>query len=584
VSSKLESTPPRSLRSLLASLREATTFEAAAEVVLDHLFRICDAAARPRYRRNIVQRATLHLRPSGGYQGLFFGTYADAADVSEEAASDSTWLSSLTAWKYVSQGLAPLEIDLERGVFVRLFPGAARQPEPEESLADFDSNRTLTVMRSRKTTHLLVLPVLGVPSSVLGQICIEVRCAGAIHTPYMWLDCLDELSDVVSLASPYIASLPPESEREGAQINDFPVVGKAMAPILRTLRTFARHNETILLRGTTGTGKSRLARWCHDSSSRAGKPFEVVALSAVAPDLQVSTLFGWRKGAFTGATSSGVGALQRAKGGTLFLDEIDKLDLSVQKSLLRLIEDKRFLAIGAEKEEEADVRFIVGTNADLERATKEGRFLLDLYYRINVLPVCLPTLAERRDEIAPWARFMVKRCVSEVSPGLSVTLAEDAEQSLEAFTWPGNLRQLDNVVRRALMLTLAELGDERATHAVVSRAHVEAALVMEHSGRPSHESAPVIDTLRASARALVEGMAANDGDAAAEIFDLAGNAFRGMVLLEAVAQFSDPKKAFEVLGKTKALESRNHQRMLSMARKHVEALQARLNDPSVRRG
>ena len=95
-----------------------------------------------------------------------------------------------------------------------------------------------------------------------------------------------------------------------------------MAPILRTLRTFARHNETILLRGTTGTGKSRLARWCHDSSSRAGKPFEVVALSAVAPDLQVSTLFGWRKGAFTGATSSGVGALQRAKGGTLFLDEI----------------------------------------------------------------------------------------------------------------------------------------------------------------------------------------------------------------------------------------------------------------------
>ena len=167
------------------------------------------------------------------------------------------------------------------------------------------------------------------------------------------------------------------------------------------------------------------------------------------------------------------------------------------------------------------MRFIVGTNADLERATQEGRFLLNLYYRINVLPVRLPTLAERRDEIARWARFMVKRCVSEVSAGVAAVLAEDAEQSLEAYTWPGNLRQLDNVVRRALMLALAELADERATHATVTRAHVEAALVMEHSGKPSAESNSAIDTLRASARALVEGIAANDGDAAAEIFDLA---------------------------------------------------------------
>ena len=133
---------------------------------------------------------------------------------------------------------------------------------------------------------------------------------------------------------------------------------------------------------------------------------QVLALSAVAPDLQVSALFGWRKGAFTSATTSGAGALSRAQGGTLFLDEIDKLDLSVQKSLLRLIEDRRFMPIGGEKEEEADVRFIVGTNADLERAAREGRFLLDLYYRINVLPVRLPPLGERRDEVAGWARFM----------------------------------------------------------------------------------------------------------------------------------------------------------------------------------
>lgn len=583
MSSKLEPITSPPLRTLLGALREATTFEAAAELLLDQLFRIADSVARPRYRRSIVQRATLHLRPSGGYQGLYFRSFAEGTENAEEPATDATWLSSLTAWKYVSQGLAPLELDLERGVFVRLFPGAARRPEPEEALADFDTQRTLTVMRSRKTTHLLVLPVLGVNSAVLGQICIEVRCAGAIHTPYIWLDCLAELTDVVSLASPYIASLPQENEREGNQFHDFPVVGKAMAPILRTLRTFARHNETILLRGTTGTGKSRLARWCHDLSSRAGKPFEVVALSAVAPDLQVSTLFGWRKGAFTGATSAGIGALQRAKGGTLFLDEIDKLDLSVQKSLLRLLEEKRFLAIGGEKEEEADVRFIVGTNADLERATREGRFLLDLYYRINVLPVRLPTLAERRDEIAAWARFMVKRCVSEISAGVTVTLAEEAEQSLEAYTWPGNLRQLDNVVRRAVMLALAELGD-RAAHTTVTRAHVDAALVMEHSGRPSQDSSSAIEALRAGARALVEGIAANDAEAAGEIFDLAGNAFRGMVLLEAVAQFSDPKKAFEALGKTKALESRNHQRMLAMARKHVEALQARLNAPQDKQG
>lgn len=557
---------------MLAALRSARSFEAAARALLDELILMCDAAAHSRYRQRIVKRATLHLRP-GGYQGLFVRTQ-DEADA--EAVTDSTWLSSVTAWKYISRSATPLEIDLARGVVTKLTSQRPMQAATEESTAEFDGPHTLMVLRARKTTHLLVLPVVAVHGGVVGQICVELQCSGVIHSPFMWLDCLAPMTDLVALAGPYLVALPSDGTPDRLQEWNFPVVGKTMAPILRLLRTFARHNETILLRGSTGTGKSRLARWCHDASHRAAQPFEVVSLNAVAADLQVSTLFGWRRGAFTGATGSNKGAVQRAAGGTLFLDEIDKLELPVQKALLRLIEERRFLTLGGDKEEEADVRFIVGTNADLERATQEGRFLLDLYYRINVLPVRLPDLAERADEIGGWARYMVHRCATQLAVPATVELDPDAVRPLEVYHWPGNLRQLDNVVRRAVLLAVSEADATPDRPLGVSRAHVQSALMMEQSVPVSEGCSSTLDLLRASARGLVKCLPSEPGSAATELLDLAGSAFKGLTLLEAIAQFSDTKEAFEALGMSKTLESRNHQRMLAAARKNVESLRAYL--------
>jgi DNA-binding NtrC family response regulator len=247
--------------------------------------------------------------------------------------------------------------------------------------------------------------------------------------------------------------------------------------------------------------------------------------------------------------------------------------------LLRLIEERRFLVIGGKKEETADVRFIIGTNADLERAVQEGKFLLDLYYRINVLPIRLPTLSERSDEIAEWTTYMLKRCAEEVSPGLLAEVDPDAPPALEAYHWPGNLRQLDNVVRRALMLALAE--SEQApspTRALVQRSHFEDALMMEHSRTPPADAPHlVLEQLRASAKSLVRCLAHGEGASlGGDTLDLTGAAFKSLVLLETMAQFPDVKRAFQALGRDKTFASRNHQRTLNTARQQLSRLRERL--------
>ena len=158
--------------------------------------------------------------------------------------------------------------------------------------------------------------------------------------------------------------------------------------------------------GPTGAGKSRLARWCHSRSQRKERPFEAVDLMTIPEDMQMAELFGWKRGAFTGAVSDHAGCIARAEGGTLFIDEIDKLSLKSQAGLLSFLETRDYRRLGdPASAQKADVRLIIGTNADLKKSVEAGEFREDLYYRINVLPVHLPPLADRADEIPAWGRL-----------------------------------------------------------------------------------------------------------------------------------------------------------------------------------
>lgn len=257
-----------------------------------------------------------------------------------------------------------------------------------------------------------------------------------------------------------------------------PVVGKHTAPIYERLDGFARSRVTILLRGATGTGKSRLALWIHQRSTRRDKPFVEADLHGGPSGLAASALLGHRKGAFTGATETRRGRLLEAEGGTLFLDEVDKLDLNEQALLLRVLERRAFREVGGETVV-SDVRLVIGTNANLEREMKARRFREDLYYRINAAPVFLPPLDDRADEILPWATYMLREVHVEHDDGAGRSepaLEGDAAELLLAQRWPGNLRQLHHVIERSYLLARS---DSESDPIIVCRQHVEVALLLD---------------------------------------------------------------------------------------------------------
>jgi DNA-binding NtrC family response regulator len=292
----------------------------------------------------------------------------------------------------------------------------------------------------------------------------------------------------------------------------------------------------------------------------------VLDLTAVPEDLQMAELLGWRKGAFTGAVKDTPGALARAEGGTLFIDEIDKLSLKAQAGLLRVLEEHRYRPLGdGETERTANVRFLVGTNAKLAERVRGGTFREDLYFRINVLPVHVPPLVERRDEIPAWAAYMLAQ--RQEGDPVAAKLTADAESVLCAQPWPGNLRQLDNIVRRAYAIAKmdeAEPGVALPVHA----GHIRRALVYEEgSGRRS-----LIEALHMAAAAFVEEAIRRkaSGEEALEL-DMAG-AFRGFVLGTAVAREGSKEAALRLLGTEVKIQQRNQSRQWRLEMEAVARL------------
>ena len=208
----------------------------------------------------------------------------------------------------------------------------------------------------------------------------------------------------------------------------------------------------MLIRGETGVGKEVLARYIHKISNRKDKPFIVVDCTTIPEHLFESELFGYEKGAFTGATQRKMGLVELANKGTLFLDEIGDMPLSVQAKLLRFVETKRFRRVGGLKDVEVDVRIISATNKNLERLISEGKFREDLYYRINIVELEIPPLRERREDIPLLVEFFLKKFGKKIS--------EKALNELINYSWEGNVRELKNIIERAAILSNSEYIDE----------------------------------------------------------------------------------------------------------------------------
>jgi two-component system response regulator PilR (NtrC family) len=226
---------------------------------------------------------------------------------------------------------------------------------------------------------------------------------------------------------------------------------KAMQDVFDLVETVAPTNSTILVTGESGTGKELVARAVHTNSLRRDQAFVALNCGALPETLLESELFGHMRGSFTGAATTKKGLLEAAERGTVFLDEISEMSTMMQVKLLRVLQERKFRRVGGTEEIDADIRIIAATNRDLAKSVSEGSFREDLYYRINVIPIHLPPLRERREDITPLAEHFVAKYREQM--GKAVTgLTAEALHWLEAADWPGNVRQLENVIERAVAL------------------------------------------------------------------------------------------------------------------------------------
>ena len=241
------------------------------------------------------------------------------------------------------------------------------------------------------------------------------------------------------------------------------IVGQSAAikKVLKAVETVAPTDATVLICSETGTGKELVARAVHHLSPRKGKPLVKINCATLPTNLIESELFGHERGAFTGALSRKIGRFELADGGTIFLDEIGDLPLDMQTKLLRVLQDGEFERVGGSQTIKVDVRVIAATNRDLEKAMQDERFRSDLYYRLNVFPISLPALRDRKEDIELLVKHFVRKCCKRIGRGIE-TIPQQTLAAMVSYSWPGNIRELENVIERAVILSQGpnlELGD-----------------------------------------------------------------------------------------------------------------------------
>ena len=243
------------------------------------------------------------------------------------------------------------------------------------------------------------------------------------------------------------------SERD-AEFNHYGIVGKnrRMQEVIRTAGVVAQSKSTVLITGETGTGKEMVARAIHYHSAQREMPLIKVNCAAIPETLLESELFGHVRGAFTGATTSKRGKFALADGGTMFLDEIATMSPALQSKLLRVLQEREFEPLGSERTQKVDVRVIAATNRDLRALVADGRFQEDLYYRLNVIPIHIPPLRERREDIPVLVEHFITKHAQRAGKRID-GIAPGVMEALQASDWPGNVRELENTMERAVVLT-----------------------------------------------------------------------------------------------------------------------------------
>jgi transcriptional regulator with GAF, ATPase, and Fis domain len=230
-------------------------------------------------------------------------------------------------------------------------------------------------------------------------------------------------------------------------VEGFIAADPRMVEILVTVEKVAPTNATVMIYGESGTGKELIARAIHRLSPRSAKPFVEVHAGALPETLLESELFGYEKGAFTGAVTAKPGRFELANGGTLFLDEVGDISLGVQVKLLRVLQERRFERLGGTRSIDVDVRVVAATNSDLQQLIADGSFREDLFYRLNVVPITLPPLRQRQGDIPR----LVAHFLDKYEAG-GKTITNDALEALSAYPWPGNIRELENTIERIVIL------------------------------------------------------------------------------------------------------------------------------------
>jgi formate hydrogenlyase transcriptional activator len=235
------------------------------------------------------------------------------------------------------------------------------------------------------------------------------------------------------------------------------IVGEsaALKKVLSQVEMVAKTDSTVLIRGDTGTGKERIARSIHNLSTRGQRALIKVNCPAIPSGLLESELFGHEKGAFTGALTKKIGKFELADGGTIFLDELGDLPLDAQAKLLRVLQEMEFERVGGTETLSVDVRVIAATNRDLEAQVTEGKFRADLYYRLNVFPIPLPALSERKEDIPLLAMYFTQKYTNKLSKEIK-SISEENIERLKNYSWPGNIRELENIIERAVIVSTSD--------------------------------------------------------------------------------------------------------------------------------
>jgi two-component system response regulator PilR (NtrC family) len=310
-------------------------------------------------------------------------------------------------------------------------------------------------------------------------------------------------------------------------IGSSPIIEKLKA----TIRTVAPTSSTVLIYGESGTGKELVARAVHSCSTRATEPFVSINCGAFPETLLESELFGYVKGAFTGASQNKRGLFEVASTGTIFLDEIGEMSVSMQVKLLRVLQERTIRPVGGTQETPVDVRVIAATNRDLQEMVANGTFREDLYYRVSVIPIQVPALRERRDDVELLANHFLKK-YSVAAQKSILRISQESLDALKAFEWPGNVRQLENAIERAVAM---EMGNELKVDFEADRPRARAAAAAGNGNGSPHVSTDGIDFEKYVAgveRSLIESALQQSGGVqirAAELLKVSYRSFRHLL-------------------------------------------------------